>query len=141
MLARPLLRQHTSSGLIAAAASCAGSSAPGPSRQLATAAPSPRVAAFRAALAADAAPADALLDAPTRIAMGRTSDARLPAHLRTSIPTGKNFTRIKRDVRALGLATVCEEARCPNIGECWGGEKGTSTATIMVSAERRQPLG
>jgi lipoate synthase len=27
---------------------------------------------------------------------------------------------------------VCEEARCPNIGECWGGGKGTATATIMV---------
>ena len=28
---------------------------------------------------------------------------------------------------------VCEEARCPNIGECWGGKKGTATATIMVN--------
>lgn len=28
---------------------------------------------------------------------------------------------------------MCEEAKCPNIGECWGGEKGTATATIMVS--------
>jgi len=27
---------------------------------------------------------------------------------------------------------VCEEAKCPNIGECWGGAKGTATATIMV---------
>ncbi|PWN44515.1 hypothetical protein IE81DRAFT_286906 [Ceraceosorus guamensis] len=67
--------------------------------------------------------------------MGRTSDARLPAHLRTKIPTGSNFTKIKKDVRSLGLATVCEEARCPNIGECWGGEKGTSTATIMLMGD------
>ena len=28
---------------------------------------------------------------------------------------------------------VCEEAKCPNIGECWGGKEGTATATIMVS--------
>ena len=31
-----------------------------------------------------------------------------------------------------GVATVCEEARCPNIGECWSSKKGTATATIMV---------
>ena len=34
---------------------------------------------------------------------------------------GKNFAKLKRDLRGLKLATVCEEARCPNIGECWGG--------------------
>ena len=34
----------------------------------------------------------------------------------------------------LNLHTVCEEAKCPNVGECWGGgEHGTATATIMVS--------
>ena len=38
-------------------------------------------------------------------------------------------------MRGLGLATVCEEARCPNIGECWGGEKGTATATIMLMGD------
>jgi len=55
--------------------------------------------------------------------------------LRTSIPKGANFTKIKRDVRALGLSTVCEEARCPNIGECWGGDKAKSTATIMLMGD------
>ena len=29
---------------------------------------------------------------------------------------------MKKDVRELKLATVCEEAKCPNIGECWGGK-------------------
>ena len=38
-------------------------------------------------------------------------------------------------MRGLGLATVCEEARCPNIGECWGGERGTATATIMLMGD------
>lgn len=34
---------------------------------------------------------------------------------------------------------VCEEARCPNMGECWGGAKGTATATIMVrNGDRRE---
>lgn len=38
-------------------------------------------------------------------------------------------------MRGLNLATVCEEARCPNIGECWGGKKGTATATIMIMGD------
>ena len=44
---------------------------------------------------------------------------RLPPWLKTEIPVGKNFARLKADLKGLGLATVCEEARCPNIGECW----------------------
>jgi hypothetical protein len=74
--------------------------------------------------------------------MGRTGEPRLPSYLKTSIPTGANYNRIKKDVRALGLSTVCEEARCPNIGECWGGEGGKekATATIMVSETLALPL-
>ncbi|KAL1506029.1 hypothetical protein ABEB36_005465 [Hypothenemus hampei] len=46
---------------------------------------------------------------------------------------GKNYMKIKEQLRGLNLHTVCEEARCPNIGECWGGgEHGTQTATIML---------
>ena len=64
----------------------------------------------------------------------------MPAHLKTKIPTGPSFNNIKKDLRGLGLHTVCEEARCPNIGDCWGGKEGASeeeekraaTATIMV---------
>jgi lipoic acid synthetase len=40
----------------------------------------------------------------------------------------------------LNLHTVCEEAKCPNIGECWGGGKGAATATIMVSSGIVAPL-
>nr|ADD24517.1 Lipoyl synthase, mitochondrial [Lepeophtheirus salmonis] len=58
---------------------------------------------------------------------------RLPPWLKTEIPMGKDFARLKRDLRGLKLATVCEEARCPNIGECWNGE--TSTATIMLMGD------
>ncbi|KAJ9448384.1 Lipoyl synthase [Diplonema papillatum] len=48
----------------------------------------------------------------------------------------KNFQTIKKSMRASGLATVCEEARCPNIGECWGGgENETATATIMLMGD------
>ncbi|CAK8673888.1 unnamed protein product [Clavelina lepadiformis] len=58
---------------------------------------------------------------------------RLPPWLKTSFPTGENYSRIKSNLRKLNLNTVCEEARCPNIGECWGGgEHQTATATIML---------
>ncbi|RZB40152.1 lipoyl synthase, mitochondrial [Asbolus verrucosus] len=61
------------------------------------------------------------------------SRLRLPPWLKTSIPAGKKFSELKDQLRKLNLHTVCEEARCPNIGECWGGgEHGTATATIMV---------
>jgi len=61
---------------------------------------------------------------------------RLPPWLKTEIPMGKNFAKLKRDLRGLKLATVCEEARCPNIGECWGGgPEGTATATIMLMGD------
>lgn len=42
---------------------------------------------------------------------------------------------MKETVRSLNLATVCEEAKCPNIGECWGGKEGTATATIMLMGD------
>jgi lipoic acid synthetase len=44
------------------------------------------------------------------------------------MPGGERYTRIKARARELGLHTVCEEAHCPNVGECWGG----GTATFMV---------
>ncbi|CDK28937.1 unnamed protein product [Kuraishia capsulata CBS 1993] len=59
-------------------------------------------------------------------------NARLPAWLKVPIPKGKSFHALKEDVRELKLATVCEEAKCPNIGECWGGKKSEATATIML---------
>ena len=47
-----------------------------------------------------------------------------------------NYHRLKDTVKSLGIATVCEEARCPNIGECWGGgENETATATIMIMGD------
>lgn len=41
------------------------------------------------------------------------------------------YSRLRKSLRTLGLSTVCEEARCPNIGECWGG----GTATIMLMGD------
>ena len=51
-----------------------------------------------------------------------------PEWLKTKIPTGGTFFNIRRDLRQRGLYTVCEEAKCPNIGECWND----GTATFMI---------
>ena len=64
---------------------------------------------------------------------GERGRLRLPPWLKTEIPMGKNYTKLKESLRGLNLHIVCEEAKCPNIGECWGGgEDATATATIMV---------
>nr|B6K4J2.1 RecName: Full=Lipoyl synthase, mitochondrial; AltName: Full=Lipoate synthase; Short=LS; Short=Lip-syn; AltName: Full=Lipoic acid synthase; Flags: Precursor [Schizosaccharomyces japonicus yFS275] len=61
---------------------------------------------------------------------------RLPSWLKTKVPLGTNFNKIKNDLRGLNLHTVCEEARCPNMGECWGGkDKTRATATIMLMGD------
>lgn len=62
-------------------------------------------------------------------------NARLPKWLRVPIPKGQSFHKVKKDVKELKLATVCEEAKCPNIGECWGGKKSEATATIMLMGD------
>jgi lipoic acid synthetase len=54
-----------------------------------------------------------------------------PEWLKVRAPGGENFVRIKEMAKELKLATVCQEARCPNIAECWGG----GTATFMLMGE------
>jgi len=53
---------------------------------------------------------------------------RKPEWLKVRPPGGANFAHLKSLLRGLDLHTVCEEAHCPNVGECWGG----GTATIML---------
>lgn len=53
---------------------------------------------------------------------------RKPSWLRAPLPSGARFDAVKEVVREHRLATVCEEAKCPNIGECWNH----GTATIML---------
>lgn len=55
--------------------------------------------------------------------------ARKPDWLRVRAPGGSNYRRLKTLMRGGELHSVCEEARCPNIGECW--EAGTATFLIM----------
>jgi lipoic acid synthetase len=51
-----------------------------------------------------------------------------PDWLKVRIPTGPRYIELKSMMRTMELHTVCEEARCPNIGECWGH----GTATFMI---------
>jgi lipoic acid synthetase len=53
---------------------------------------------------------------------------RKPNWLRAPMPTGTGFSVVREIVKEHRLATVCEEAKCPNIGECWNA----GTATIML---------
>lgn len=57
--------------------------------------------------------------------------ARKPEWLRVRMPGGEHYEHLKDTFRKLDLHTVCEEARCPNIGECWGH----GTATLMILGE------
>lgn len=55
-----------------------------------------------------------------------------PEYVKVSLPSGENYNFIKGTLRDRSLHTVCEEARCPNIAECW--ESGTATFMIMGSS-------
>ena len=62
--------------------------------------------------------------------------ARKPDWLKMRPPSGERFTDIKRSLRERNLNTVCEEANCPNLGECWSGRDGPGTATFMLMGDR-----
>ncbi|MBV6510098.1 MAG: Lipoyl synthase [Acidimicrobiales bacterium] len=57
---------------------------------------------------------------------------RKPDWMRVKVRTGADYLRLKRSMRDLNLRTVCEEAGCPNIFECWND----GTATFMINGER-----
>lgn len=54
---------------------------------------------------------------------------RKPSWLKVRAPGGTNYTRIKSALRRLELHTVCQEAHCPNVGECW--REGTATILLL----------
>ena len=66
--------------------------------------------------------------------MKKTSDVsvdgrrRKPEWLKVQLPTGTHYKTLLKDVKAHSLNTVCQESKCPNIGECWN----RSTATLMI---------
>ncbi len=65
---------------------------------------------------------------PQGLAIGE----RKPEWMRAKARFGPEYLEIKKTMRELDLATVCEEAGCPNISECWGD----GTATFMINGER-----
>src|SRR4029079_5564526 len=71
-------------------------------------------------------------EAPRPGASGGTfpppSPVRQPGWLKGKAPGGPTYVELKGMMRELGLHTVCEEARCPNIGECWEHK----AATFMI---------
>ena len=64
--------------------------------------------------------------------VGAKSLRRKPSWLRVVLETGEEFRRLRGVMRGGGLVTVCEEAGCPNIYECWS----EGTATFMIGGER-----
>ncbi len=71
---------------------------------------------------------------PTALPTARnnTPHRRLPPWLRVPAPGSPRYVELKRIVEDQGLSTVCQEAHCPNIGECWGQH---GTATFMILGE------
>jgi len=54
-----------------------------------------------------------------------------PEWLKVKLPGGGRYEQVKKTLRDLNLVTVCEEASCPNVGECWG----SGTATVMLMGD------
>jgi len=57
------------------------------------------------------------------------AERRKPDWLRVRMPSGETYQSVRRLMRSKALHTVCEEAMCPNIGECWG--RGTATFLLL----------
>jgi lipoic acid synthetase len=67
---------------------------------------------------------------------GSRDRPRKPDWLKMRPPSGEQFTEIKSTLRDHDLNTVCEEANCPNLGDCWSGRNGPGTATFMQMGDR-----
>jgi len=72
---------------------------------------------------------------PSAVVKGSKKTLPKPSWLKAEAPRGESYERLRKQARDLKLATVCEEARCPNIGECWAGGEGKATATIMIMGD------
>src|SRR5262245_59372373 len=55
--------------------------------------------------------------------------AHRPDWLKVRIPSGESYNEVRRILRSHQLHTICEDALCPNVAECWGKHK---TATFMI---------
>ena len=73
-----------------------------------------------------------LAEAGIDVTAAKPIDERKPAWLRVKADLGPEYVALKRTMRSLDLVTVCEEAGCPNIFECWAD----GTATFMINGSR-----
>ena len=71
---------------------------------------------------------DSVIQKISGLSQSSTAHSRRPEWLKARIPSGENYARLKNLIDAHHLHTVCEEARCPNMNECWNG----GTATFMI---------
>jgi lipoyl synthase len=71
----------------------------------------------------------AIKDGIKATAQAQIIPGRKPSWLRARMPAGSRYDQVQATVREHRLATVCEEAKCPNIGECWNA--GTATLMLM----------
>ncbi|MEM9382849.1 MAG: lipoyl synthase, partial [Planctomycetota bacterium] len=85
-------------------------------------------------------PARSAPEAASGPAQGRPSDPGAkprrarepkPRWLKVPLPGGEGYSKLKTLTKDLKLNTVCEEARCPNIGECWKGDHATMTIMVL----------
>jgi lipoic acid synthetase len=84
----------------------------------------------------DATPGEALPSSRREIAAdlkarGIPREAKKPSWLKVPLPGGERYQRVRDTLKGLTLHTVCQEASCPNVGECWAG----GTATVMLMGE------
>ena len=83
------------------------------------------------ALSSKKAPAGVAGGAAQPPPLAAAAAPRKPAWLRQRAPQGERYSFLKESLRSLNLHTVCEEAQCPNVGECWNGETGTATIMLL----------
>ena len=62
---------------------------------------------------------------------GLPAGLKKPPWLRQRAPSGERFDYLSTSLTGLKLNTVCEEAMCPNVGECWNGDTGTATVMLL----------
>jgi lipoic acid synthetase len=70
-----------------------------------------------------------MIDSDEKVLTEEKPRPRRPEWIRAKLPYGENYTQLLHLMRGKQLHTVCEEARCPNLGECWG--RGTATFMIL----------
>ncbi len=70
-----------------------------------------------------------MIDISEKVITEEKPQPRRPEWIRAKLPYGESYTKLLTLMRGKQLHTVCEEARCPNLGECWG--RGTATFMIL----------